>query len=110
MAVKSSFQPIDMQSFDSSTMLGTFQSMDANGLSGDAAVFKMYNASEEDAIVSFDGVTDHDIVPANGTFILDCGVYADGRRPAVAKGTQIYLRGTPDTGFIYVSGYTQMRG
>lgn len=99
-----------MQTFDAASLTGTYASMDSAGLSADVVVFKMYNSSNVDVTVSLNGSDDHDIIPSNGTFALDCGINGEGRRPAIEKGKQIYLKGSAGVGTLYVSGYTQARG
>ena len=111
MALKSKFSPITRIDFDSSTLTPSYQTTAAVGLSDDCVVFKMYNSSSVDVDVSYDGSVDHDVVPVNGTFVLDCGTLGEGRRPAFPKGTQVFLKAaSAGTGLIYISGYTQVKG
>jgi hypothetical protein len=71
-------------------------------------ILKVTNLTDQPAIVSINGVDDHDIVAANGFFLYD---YASNKSEAAGlleqpQGDRIYVR-TPDTlptlGNIYVT-------
>ena len=64
----------------------------------------MVNESTEDVIVSVDGVTAHDICPANSFFLYDLTTNAPQGLPGVffTNGTQFYVKGTAGTGMIYL--------
>jgi hypothetical protein len=111
MALKSQVSAITRIEFDSSGLTPSYQTMDENGIDDDVVVFKMYNASNVDVDISFNGSTDQDIIPQNGTFVIDCGTISDGRRPAFPKGMQVWVKSaSAGVGNIYVSGYTQVKG
>jgi hypothetical protein len=67
----SSFQAITANSFDLTTLTGTFQSLNGSGFSDDIKVLKIYNGSGVGVDISFDGVNKHDFWPSGATIIID---------------------------------------
>lgn len=73
-------------------------------------ILKITNLSDGDVLISFDGDTDHDVVPA-GSFVLydmttnsPAGVEVD--QLVLAIGTQIYVKEgptAPANGFVYAT-------
>lgn len=84
--------------------------MNGSGLSHEAKILKMYNASDVDVVISYDGTTEQDIIPATGTFILDLQTNNSphGGEPNiwhVGKYQKIYGKGSAGTGNLYIVGY-----
>lgn len=99
---------IPLSIFDSSAMLVTYQSMNGPaGLPGACFWIQVYNASDEGIFLSYDGITDNEIIPSDNRFSLMTfmGATPNSWTSLLAKGTQIYVRGTAGTGNIYLSGY-----
>ena len=67
------------------------------------------NLTNEDLLISFNGVDDHDIVPEESGIILDfCANNANSSSAFIAKGTTVYVKHNgvaPTSGAIYVSAY-----
>jgi hypothetical protein len=105
------FQFITRAVFDTSTLTGTYQTLNSTGFSGNIKSLKIYNAGTNGIDISYDGVTDHDYFPAGATIILDLQAnhstdssngmgILEGR-----KGQIIYGKGTAGTGNLYIIGY-----
>ena len=64
------------------------------------------NRSGVDVMISWDGVLDHVLIPAGGSFILDEGSNAvSGAEYNTAARTQFYARGAASTGLVYLSTF-----
>jgi len=109
MASTNKIEPNVRHTFNSASLTGSYQSMSAGGFSFDLAVYKAYNGGTTDVDVSYDGVNDHDFIPAGGTFILDIQSNKEGDKAAWPKGRQTFLKGTAGTGTIYETGYSIKR-
>ena len=70
-------------------------------------LLKVVNRTDVDLDVSFDGVTDHDIITANSFYLYDVSSNRDATAEEwyFAKGTQIYVQGAPTTGSVYLVVY-----
>lgn len=111
MADLSSFQCIPMAVFDSSTLTGTYASMNSTGFADDIKILKMYNGASVAVTISYDGVTDHDFLPVGATVIIDLQTnhsdfssYGAGTLYG-RKGQIIFGKGTAGTGNIYIIGF-----
>jgi len=73
-------------------------------LANPARIIKMINSTDVDITVSFDGVTDHDILTTNATgFVYDIGTNKSLSAPFFLDiGSSIYVKGTPTSGSVYV--------
>lgn len=73
------------------------------------SILRISNSSDENVDISFDGVTDHDIVFVNDVFVINSAAnnQAPNYRCLFRKNTHLYLKSTAGTGFIYISGYYQ---
>jgi hypothetical protein len=94
-------RPIPMTSLDSATLTGAYQQL-GNPLPNACQFLRIHNTSGADLIVSFDGVTDHDIAESGSEVWLSITL-----DPIVVfkAGTTIYVKGAADTGLIYLIGY-----
>jgi hypothetical protein len=56
---------------------------------------------------SFDGINDHQVVPASSFVLLDITANAtiNGQGFFIAQGTRIYVKGSPTLGSVYLSAY-----
>lgn len=64
---------------------------------------KMVNLSTVNVTISRDAINDIDILPSNGFWLYDAGIwFPQGSLPAIAAGSQFYLKGTAGTGNIYL--------
>lgn len=71
-------------------------------------ILKVTNLTDKDILVSFDGITDHDVVAANGFFLYD---YSSNRSNTAGlleqpQGDRIYIKAEdtlPTIGTLYVT-------
>jgi hypothetical protein len=110
MADKNKIDPVEMHTFDTSTLTGSYQVVSSGGFSDDLIVYKMYNGGSEDVTISYDGSTDHDVIPSGGFFILDIQANATGNRAAWPAGRELFVKGSASAGTLYETGYTLKRG
>lgn len=112
----SSFDPIPRQQIDASSLTTSYQVFEINGLGDEAQIFKMLNNSNVDVDISYDGVVDHDIIPAGGAFILDFTANKERTYGSLRNRQLVYIKVTdddsaisPKTKKIYICGYTQRK-
>ena len=108
MAAKNRLDPTVRNTFNCALLNGSYQALGV-GFASDLAIYKVYNSSANDVDVSFDGIDDHDVIPGNGTFILDVQANKEGDRAAWPAGRVMYVKGTAAAGTIYEMGYTLKR-
>lgn len=106
MSFKNIVAPAEMESFDSSTMTGTYQALNT-GVDRAVLILKIVNDSTQNITISWDGTTDHDYIPSHTALVLD--LQANNIDPnnkyLVKSGQVFYAKGTAGTGNIYVIGY-----
>lgn len=110
MAVKNIVLPIPLSSVASSTFLGAYLLLSATtGLPHPCIIIRIVNNSDTDATISYDGVNDHDFVPAMGSLNLEFQTNSQPQNQvcSLAQGTKIYVKGTVGIGLIYLAGYYQ---
>ena len=116
----SSLTMIEMAIFDSSTMLGTFQSLNGassytiftgSGFQYDIKILQIFNGGTQGFIGSLDGVTNNFFIPSFGSLILDVqsnhsdnSAYGSGTLNG-RTGQQIFGKGTAGVGNIYIMGW-----
>lgn len=72
MADISSFTCIPKNVFNPASLTGTYQVMNSTGFADDIKIYKLFNGSTTVSIdISYDGVTNHDFIPPQGTLIVD---------------------------------------
>lgn len=91
------------RSINSTTFTGSYQAL-GTPLLFPSYICKLVNNSGVLVDISFDGVNDHDVAPANSFWLYDEGkVGSSADKPALPKGTQIYVRGaSASTGLVYL--------
>jgi len=105
---KDSIKPIVLQTLDTSTIDAVaWTVVSAAGLEAPCFSLRITNTSGNVLFISFDGVNDHDVLLNNDHLDLS---FQTNSRPGnqvaqLAKGTVIYVRGTPAVGNIHVSGW-----
>ena len=110
MAAKTYITFTELITFDSSALTTSYQPLNATGFSTDVYIFKMYNGSDQDITISYDGSTDHDFLAAGATFIIDFASNSEGKREGLRKGQQIWVKGAgAGTGNIRANGYSRSR-
>ena len=103
-------QAIPLTTYDTSGLSGTYAAMNGSGTEECLKILKMYNASDEDVTISYDGSVDHDYLQAGGTLILDIQTNNDvtsngGGRWCIGKSQILYGKGSAGTGNLYIVGY-----
>jgi hypothetical protein len=69
-------------------------------------LMKMTNNSNVDVTVSWDGVTDHEILVAGSFLLIDVSSNKEAALAFdISQNTQLYVRGASGAGNIYVSAY-----
>ena len=108
MAYQNKVLPIPLSSIDSSTFTGAYQLLSAaGGLPNPCIMLHIANNSTVGITVSYDGVNNHEFIPANSVFELPSQTNSQpGAHIALfPKFTIVYVKGTAGTGNIYLSGY-----
>ncbi|CAB4126553.1 hypothetical protein UFOVP80_34 [uncultured Caudovirales phage] len=97
-----------LRSIDSSTFSGSFQAV-GTPLANASYICKMVNNSNQLVLVSIDGSTAVDVLPAGSFWLYDEGKAGQASQiPAIPKGTQFYVKGSSGTGLVYlVTQYIQ---
>ena len=114
------FQCVEMSIFDTSTLTGSYQGMNlaanytiftGNGFQFPIKVLIFYNAGTTAVQISYDGVTNNDIMPGGATRIMDLQAnhkdfssYGAGTLIG-RQGQIVYGKGTAGTGNFYIAGY-----
>ena len=101
---------IPLTTYDTSGLTGTYASMNGTGMEAPVKLLKMYNASNVLVTISLDGVDDHDVIPAGGTFVMDVQTNSHGWGGSNGhwewRDKQIfYGKGSAGTGNLYIMGY-----
>ncbi len=105
------FECIPRAVFDTSTLTGSYVSMNSTGFADEIKVFKVFNGSTVGIDVSYDGTTDHDYFPSGATLIVDLqsnhacnSAYSSGTKTG-RKGQIVYGKGSAGVGNLYIIGY-----
>lgn len=109
MAATNKLEPVQRQTFNCAGLTGSYAIVNAGGFGVDLAILKMYNGSLQDIDLSYDGSTDHDVIPAGGTFVLDIQANKEGDRAAWPAGREVFVKGTASAGTLYIVGYSVKR-
>lgn len=98
---------MEMQSFNIAGLAAGFTAVDVDGIESHLLILRIINDSNKAVIVSYDGVTDHDIIPAgtNVTYNLQSNSEPQNWVYQLKEGTVFWVRGAAGAGFIYFSGW-----
>ena len=94
--------PDPIRKIDSATFTGAYQALGAK-LTKPIRIMKFVNLSNVSVTISFDGATDHDIIPSEGFALYDFTsdkVQDDGYY--VSAGTQIWIKGAAGVGSVFL--------
>lgn len=94
--------PDTIRSIDSATFTGAYQAVGIP-LTRNIRLFKVVNDSSVPVTLSWDGINDHDYIPANAFSLYDITsdkVKDDGW--FVSTGTQFYVKGAAGVRFVYI--------
>jgi len=96
-------KPETLRSIDSATFTGSYQNL-GTALTQPAALVKIVNNSTSLITISWDGINDHDVAPANSFALYDIetnsGVAERGL--SVPVGTLFRVKGSAGTGSVYL--------
>ncbi len=110
MAVRNSVSAIPIASIDSATFTGAYQLVNGTGLAQACFLLRIVNNSDRIVTISYDGVTDNDIIPNATHFELNpqSNSQPNNFTCLFSKGQKIYVKGLAGgTGLVYLAGYYQ---
>lgn len=104
---QNSVKPFALTSILSSAVTPIYAPINATGFTQAPFFIRIINASSAAITVSYNGVNDHEFIPANSVFELACQTNAQPASGVALfpKNTVVYIKGTAGTGNIYLSGY-----
>lgn len=99
--------PFLMEEFDTAGLLVGYTAVNAGGTEDSLIILRIINASNTTVIISYDGVTDHDILIMNTDVLYNLQSNSEPQNFVyrLKKGTTFYVRGTAGIGSIYFSGW-----
>ncbi len=97
--------PETLRSIDSATFTGSYQAVGTQ-LTHPVRIVKFTNLSTINCTISWDGLVDAEILPANGFVLLDItGARELSGIMDIQIGTQFYVKGSAGVGLVYISCY-----
>ncbi len=97
--------PDPIRSINSASFTGSYQTV-GTPLTHGARIIKFTNLSGVTVTLSWDGVNDHEVMPANSFVLIDVsGARENSQFLEVQSGTQFYAKGSAGTGLFYISVY-----
>lgn len=104
---QNSVKPFILSSVLSSTVTGLYAPLNGTGFIQAPFFIRIINASSMAITVSYNGVDDHEFIPANTVFELPSQTNSQPNAQVALfpKYTVVYIKGTAGTGNIYLSGY-----
>lgn len=90
--------------FDSASLNpAAYQVINTYGFEGACSIISIVNRSDSNIFISYDGIVDHDYIPAYDIFTLNTAV----NKSLLKKYSHIYVRGSVRKfgGYIYLIGY-----
>lgn len=105
-------QCVPMETFDTTTLNGTYQPLNGSGFEDDVKIMQIFNGSTTiGVVVSLDGVTDHLYWPPQATLIIDCQsnhssktTYGNGTL-YVARNQILWGKLAEDQELLFISGF-----
>jgi hypothetical protein len=110
MALKNTVQAVVMTSLNSNVFNGAYHLVNGAGLSAPCFLLRIINNSNTLALVSYDGVNNHDVVAAGATLQiqLDTPNQPNSMGARFPQGLKVYVNGAAaGVGFIDVAAYYQ---
>lgn len=98
--------PDVLRSIDSATFTGAYQAV-GTPFNYPIRILKIINNSDENVSVSWDGIADHDFIPAATFALYDFGTNRGNSSPGLdlPQGIQISVKGSAGTGLVYVVAF-----
>lgn len=94
--------------FNAASLSTTLQEINASGFAGPVAIMRVVNDSNKPVIISYDGATLNDYIPAGGTLNLNFQANSGPNNyvSMLRKGSVIWIYGAATgSGYIYLSAY-----
>lgn len=90
-----------------SSLTTSYQAINATPFAGPCFRVAIYNTTAAAVDISYDGSTDHDVVPASSYIVIDAETNAQptANMALFAKNLIVYVKGASAAGSVYVSGY-----
>jgi|FreactcultuFSWF8_1027224.scaffolds.fasta_scaffold05893_3 hypothetical protein len=104
---QNSVKPFILSNVLSSTITSLYAPLNGTGFIEAPFFIRINNASSMAITVSYDGIHDHEFIPAGTIFDLNSQTNSqpNAQIALFPKFTIIYIKGTAGTGNIYLSGY-----
>ena len=104
---QNSVKPLVLSSVLSSTVTSLYAPLNGTGFAQAPFFIRIINASSAAITISYNGVNDHEFIPANSVFELasQTNSQPNAQVALFPKFTVVYIKGTAGTGNIYLSGY-----
>ena len=104
---QNSVKPFILSNVLSSTITSLYAPLNGTGFTHAPFFIRINNASSMAITVSYDGIHDHEFIPAGTIFDLNSQTNSqpNAQIALFPKFTIIYIKGTAGTGNIYLSGY-----
>lgn len=98
--------PEALRSLAFGSISGTYAAL-GTPLLNPARVLYFFNTTDALMTFSFDGSTDHFIIPADTGFIFDIASNKSDQSGIIyaAQNTQIYVKGSPSSGSVYLTSF-----
>lgn len=89
------------------SLSSSYQAINATPFAGSCFRIAIYNTTNAAVDISYDGSTDHDVVPATSFIVIDAETNAQpaAHMALFAKNLIVYVKGASAAGSVYVSGY-----
>lgn len=96
--------PETLRTIDSATFTGSYQAL-GTALTHAILLVKIQNNSTVGVTISWNGVTDHDFVPAGSFVLYDITANKPQASPGlfIGKGTLFYVKGAAGVGTVYLT-------
>ncbi len=109
MAATNFVVPLKLATFNSASLTGAYQVVDALGLPHSVFLLRIINNATTAVQISYNGIDDHDYIRPNSELQLS---FQNNSQPNnfianMRQGTKIYVKGTAGVGTIAVTGYFQ---
>ena len=112
MPVKNSLLAIPLTSLNAAAVAIGFAPVNPNGLAEPCVILRIINDQTMPITISYDGLTDHDYLPARGILQINAQTNSlpKGNICRFNKGSIIYVAGVAGVGNVVVAGYYQPAG
>ncbi len=104
---QNSVKPLLLSSLASASVIGTYLPVNGIGFAHPPFLVRIINASNAAVTISYNGIDDHDFLPANSVLPLPTQTNSqpNAQIALFSKNTVVYVKGAAGAGTIYVAGY-----